>query len=174
MGFFDKFIEGAKHAASWIVDHADKIVDVIGTITKVIAVVAVDPDEDVLNGNALTLLNDKFAQAEAKLTAANKSLCTKPLLDSKSTNTLPDDPIDIVGLWPDPALAGYGDASTEMSSDINKILSLHGLPTSLGTGGNAIDVGRSLAQQMMAKATALEGEFSTLISSPTGASTAGR
>ena len=57
-------------------------------------------------------------------------------------------PHDLAGFWPNPPSSKNPTVPPSYASDIKKFLTLHNIPTAVGQGKDAIDVGESIAGQI--------------------------
>ena len=144
MGFFDTILHSVPNILDWTLKIAGHIPSVVEAITKILPHSTVfDPEDEDTDPNMLVKLNNNFEAATRHLqkTVEGDASFKPPKGD---TTTKVDGPYDLLALWPSPATQD-GKLPPAVSADINKFLTLHKLPTSLGSAG---DLGAEIAKGM--------------------------
>jgi len=164
MSFFNSFISGAADACHFISTHSGDI----GTAATVIANVAsamsgsAEVEVDSSDGNLLPILQSNIQKIHVEIPKAVGAYVQPPQVPSilpehEHSSSLPMTvgPIDLQAVFPDTSVVNAGQAIPLINADINKLLSLHDLPTSMGTGQNAVDVGMSIGEKICTPANPL-------------------
>ena len=103
--------------------------------------------------NALPILHGHLETAATKLKAFAVDKFQAPPLPPfvKSGDFLRKGPIDLEGFWPLPPSKNTPKIPPAVSVDINRFLGLNRFPHTLGSDGNAVDVGEEIAKLMFAE-----------------------
>lgn len=149
MGFWDTIKSGISTGIGFLSDHAGDIATaakVIGTVASVIIVEDDDFDTDDGGSTVIPKLNSWLTTNEGQLTHAADMRIPQP--SARQSDLVSK--LDLHAILPNPVTVFNGEAPASLSYDINKFLSLHNLPTTMGTGPGAIDLGQSIGQKMLA------------------------
>ncbi|MCJ1459600.1 hypothetical protein MMC28_009979 [Mycoblastus sanguinarius] len=148
MGFWDTLLHGAADIANHVIKNAGSIAEVVKTITEMTGATYFEADDDP---NMLHKLFHGFVAADnhlLNLVKEDKDLqapSDSRIRDGKASLS---GPYDLSALWPSPPSQIAPRPPPIVSADINKFLTLSGLPTSLGHGDGTTDIGLSIAQDM--------------------------
>lgn len=150
MGFFSSLISGVSDAASFLSNHSDSIVKVVGTIASIAGAVAVknvDLDDD--DTDPLVSIHGGLAANSNYLQKQMDIRFPESFIESaEGVQTLWG---DLTGVWPDPSVApNTGDARQDVVSDVAKYMAINNMPSIYtNSAGHLVDLAANLAGQMM-------------------------
>jgi hypothetical protein len=162
MGFWNSILNGIADAGSWISNNSDSILNAVNVIAKAAGAVALDEASLAQDDNALPKLVANLTTAAGKLQQTAESLSPRPA-PVKQGDPI-HGPLHLPGVWPQPAIVAEGQAPPDVGADVDKFLAINDLPTVLGTGTDAVDVGKLLAAQMFAPVSTTKNDGSPFVS----------
>ena len=159
MGFWSTLVRGAVDVGHIIVNNSGSIFNaakVIASVARAIPITEVVLFAEGEDDNLLPKLHKELEQAADKILQEAIALAPAPVIPNNDLGNASDvtrrGPIDLPGFWPLPPGSGNQKIPPAVAVDVNKFLGLQRFPHTHGEGGNTVDLGELIAQQMFAKA----------------------